>query len=50
MIIAKIKENYSFKNEIEITLEANPDDIDQNFIQEIVKSDKPFKSWGSIIS
>ena len=36
-IIIKIREIYNFKNEIEITIEANPDDISESYIKSIVK-------------
>ena len=36
-IITKIKDIYTFENGIEITLEANPDDISEEYISEIAK-------------
>ena len=37
LLIDKIKHYYSFSDDIEITLEANPDDINKNYADEIVK-------------
>lgn len=37
-IVDEVLKYYSFANDIEVTLEANPDDLDKNFLRDLSKS------------